>query len=249
MQTVVRALRTMRTVGRNPGGLTLQELADELALPVSSMHRLLSVLTREGFLARTPHDRRYVLGAALHAMSSETSAVGLRRIVEPRLARLSRETSETVFVAEMVGDRVVCIALSEGTRSLRFFVRLGQQMPLHAASSARVLLAERPDDEVRALVSLRPLARYTPKTLSTIGDLLAHLGRTRARGYDVSAEELDEYAWAIAAPLRGRTGAAVASLTITSPLAAVQAESRRASLVSQLLATATEISAELGQQS
>lgn len=141
MQPVVRALQLLTVLAEQRGGLTLQELAVHLDLPLSTVHRLARVLESERFLTRTPKTRHFLPGPAVRALVTGMSSNYVRRVAEPTIAQLNRTTGETVFLAELVGREAVCFSIREGTRPLRLFVQLGRQLPFHASAAARVLLA------------------------------------------------------------------------------------------------------------
>ena len=131
MQLVRRTVSVLRELG-NTGGMTMQELATRLDVPLPSMHRLLGVLAEEEFVLRT-QDRRYVLGPAALFLARGTRAI--EEVARPYMRALAGEVHETVFLTELVGRRAVCVAIVQGSRALRLFVAVGEPMPFHAAAS------------------------------------------------------------------------------------------------------------------
>jgi IclR family acetate operon transcriptional repressor len=246
MQPVVRALRVLSAVAESSGGASLQELAETLQLPVSTVHRLIGVLESEKFVIRTTRGKRFLLGPAVQSLLARTSSDLLRRVAEPTMARLNRATGETVFLAELVGKDVICVALSEGTRPLRLSVRLGHALPLHAAAAARVILGWLEEQEAESLLDGAELTRWTPRTITDRKELVRHLALVRERGFDVCDDEMDNHVWAVAAPVRDLSGNVRAALTIVVPLPTVGDAARRLELQTAVLAAAAEISAELG---
>jgi IclR family acetate operon transcriptional repressor len=249
MQPVVRALRILTALADHGGGLGLQELADVLDLPPSTIHRLTSVLEDQGYLARTPKDKRFLLGPAVRGLVASTSSEYLRRAGEPRLSRLNRLTGETTFLAELVGGQVVCFAIIQGTRPLRLFVQLGRALPLHAAASARVILAHQDDATIATLLDDVEFTRWTPRTITERAALERHLRLVRDRGFDVCDDEMQNHEWAVAAPLRDMTGQVRAAIAVAAPLATVGDAARRDQLRKAVIEAAREISSELGADS
>lgn len=245
MQPVVRALRLLTTLAEN-GGLGLQELAEELGLPLSTVHRLASVLEEERFVVRTPRDRKFLLGPAVRQLVSTTSSENIRRIAEPTVASLNRHTGETVFLAELVGEEVVCFDIRPGTKPLRLFVRLGRALPLHASASARAIVAELDDKHIETLLESVEFTAFTPRTITDRQGLRRHLDLVRDRGYDICDDEMEDHVWAVAAPLRDAAQAVPASITVIAPLTSVGVPARRVELQAAVLRAADEISAELG---
>lgn len=245
MQPVIRALRTLRTLAAARLGMTLQDLSDSLGIPLGSMHRLLAVLSAEHFVTRSPTTKRYFLGPAARGFDQAASGTTLVRPHEA-LQRAAAATGESVFLTELIGDRAICVALVDGVRPLRLFVRIGQEMPLHAAASARVLLSDAPDEVVRMLLFRAGLTPYTTETPNSVEEVLAHLAMIRARGFDICDDELDDGVWAVSAPVRTATGRVVGSVTMAAPGSQVSELATRDEATRTVVRAANEMAIDLG---
>lgn len=247
MQVVVRALAVLRTLAPTATGLSLGQLAERLDVPQGSMHRLLAVLESEQFITRSPSNRRYFLGPAARQLAEENAHQHATLVTpHPELSRAAERSSETVFLTELVGDRAVCVSLVESKHPLRMFVRIGQDMPLHAAASARTLLADLDPDEVRRLTEAQSFTVFTDETCTDVATLLEHLTVVRARGYDVCDDELDRGVWAVSAPVRASTGRVVASVTLAAPAYRVAKSERRDQALQTVREAAQAMSRDLG---
>jgi DNA-binding IclR family transcriptional regulator len=247
MQVVVRALNILSCLGREPRGLTLGEIGERLELAGATAHRILAVLEAEQYVTRSSVTRKYFLGPAaleLHEGAPLRNAPMFSG--HPALTEAARVSGETVFLCEWTGGKVICVALEESEKPLRLFVRVGQSMPLHAAASARVLLAWRDEEEVLSALRSAGLSRYTPDTPSTVEAVLGHLQDIRDRGYDICSAELDENAWAVSAPVRTAAGVVVASVTLTAPEPRVGDQQAREGFAKLVLEAAHRMSTELG---
>jgi DNA-binding IclR family transcriptional regulator len=162
------------------------------------------------------------------------------------IRRASEATGETVFLSEIVGDRVVCLALVESRHPLRLFVRIGQEMPLHAAASARVLLAYRTAAEVRRMLDATVFTQFTADTPRNADDVLTRLLTIRERGWDVCESELDDNVWAVSAPVHGSTNAVAASVTIAAPAQRMDTQGRRDLARDAVLSAASDMASDLG---
>lgn len=247
MQVVVRALTVLSALAPRVRGATLQELHEELDIPVGSLHRLLATLQEQEFVARSPTNRRFFLGPAARRLAGQAPNQSAQ-LVQPHPAVTSAAVAsgETVFLTELIGDRAVCVALREGLHPLRLFVHIGQDMPLHAAASGRVLLAYFPEPVARNLLEARPLTAFTEDTPTTVQEVLAHLERVRDRGYDVCDDELDRNVWAVAAPVFTSRGTVAASVTLAAAGGRMQDQSVRQEAIDTVLAAARTLSEELG---
>ena len=249
VQTVVRVLDTLRVVGQHPRGVPLGELAIATGIPVSTTHRIATSLVQEGFLAVAPENGGYMLGRELIALAVEASADDIQGAARRPIRDLADETSETAFITKLVGNSAVCIGLVEGKRAVRLFVSVGQELPLHGTAAARCLLAGLPPGRVLSMVSEASIVAAKSPQVRNLDQLLERLGTIRDRGYEISADELDDYAWAVAAPIVSRTGDWIASLTLTTPMPLIKQPGYERYLIDSVCSRAKEISTLLGAAS
>jgi IclR family acetate operon transcriptional repressor len=245
MQLITRSLSVLRAVSGTPDGMTLQELSRSLQIPAPTMHRLVGALAAERFLVRSDLTKRYLIGPDALRLAN-----GMRPVAETSqdvLRDLVAGTSETAFLAEMIGDRAVCVGLVSSPRPLRLFVSIGQELPLHAAASARSIVAFLDEKRVNEMLGRAELAAFTSETPTTVDELLERLRIVRERGYDICDEELDPGVWATGAPVRDRSGGVVASVTVAGPIERVTATTR-GNLVERVVEASAAISARLGYQ-
>jgi DNA-binding IclR family transcriptional regulator len=248
VQVVVRALNILRALSGEQRGLAMGEISERLDMPLASTHRILGVLEGERFVTRSSSNRRYFLGPEARKLAHDDLARE-SPLVTPHEAvgAVSRATGETVFLSELVGGGVVCLALAESKHPLRLFVRVGQEMPLHAAAAARVLLAGRPSAEARALLERRtPLVAFTADTPNTVEQVMDHLALITKQGYDICHSELDDNVWAVAAPVRSSTDEVVASVTLAAPMHRMSSNAEREGAIAAVLHAAKAMSTDLG---
>lgn len=246
MLVVVRALAVLTHLADFPQGLTLQQLHNQLGIPLASIHRVLATLENEYYVVRSARTKRYTLGTAARHLAQTTSYNNY--LVQPPapVLELGARTGETVFLTQMVDSRIVCVSLVESVHSLRLFVRVGQEMPLHAAASARSILAYRDPAFVEALLSMYPREVFTSGTPRDVNEVIDHLEEVRANGYDVCNSELDDNVWAVSAPVFDSSGRVEFGVTLAAAAARMATEERRAEATRLIVETARELSASLG---
>lgn len=246
MKLLIRALDVLTAVGAAEKGISMQELSVSLGIPAGSTHRLLAVLEEQRFVSRSPTTRRYFLGPALPAViaRSERAASGFTA-PHPVLARLAEQSAETVFLTEIVGRGAACTTLAMGPRPLRLCVEVGQQIPLHAAASARVLLANIDRRMALRLLRDQPMTPFTERTPRSVHQVMELLPGISQRGYDVCDEELDDGVWAVSSPVRDGHGRVCASLTLAAPIQRTDAARQRLFRM-QVDRAATAMAMELG---
>ncbi|MFJ8867543.1 IclR family transcriptional regulator [Streptomyces sp. NPDC102473] len=244
LQTVDRALAVLLTFTEQRPEWGVSELARHHGWDKAVVQRLLTTLTARGFLICDDTSRRYRPGPALSRLArvGEHSGV-LPSLARPILARLLRETGESIVLNVPHGSSYRCAAAVDGTGPVRYTAIIGAVMPGHAGASGHTLFAYHPEREIRQMFGPTGLARFNDRTITDLDALLACYAQVRSDGHCVSYGEYDEAVTAVsAAVLQG--GAVAASLTAIGPSHRVD----RAvdTLVPLVRAGAAEISAALG---
>jgi len=246
LSSVRNAARLLRAFAPTDRDLGVSELATRLALPKSSVHRLLTALAAEGLVERTAPNGRYRLGLKLHELGAIVSShLDLHEVVSPYLDDLRNRTGETVHVSILDAGEVVYVERRESSHTLRIFRRVGHRNHAHCTSSGKVLLAWLPSDERRQIYATHGLP---PHTLHTITDpvlLEEELVRVRERGYAENINESELGASSVAAPIRDVSGSVIAAIAIAAPAARLSRDSMRR-LASEVVTAAERISAHLG---
>src|SRR6476620_4302029 len=114
-QTLDRGLRALKMVAAAPGGMTIQEVADQLGVHRTIAHRLLGTLTDHHLIARGP-DNRFRAGGGLTALASGVQSA-LRDTAMPIMRELADELESTVVLLVREGEEVVGIAVVSPSNS------------------------------------------------------------------------------------------------------------------------------------
>jgi DNA-binding IclR family transcriptional regulator len=246
VSSVVRALGILQAFGQVDEALTLGELSTKLGMPKSSVHRLVSTLEREGFLARHAETGRYRLGlAVLRLAGPALASVDLREITRPYLEGLARELQDTVHLAVLDRGDVIYIDKIESPSRVQMISHIGGRVPPHCTGLGKAMLAHLGQDEVRHIVEERGLAAYTPATIISMDALTMELKTIREAGYAVDEGEHESMVRCIAAPIRDSRAQVVGAVSATTVVAGWEAE-HRAAMTRAVVEVARSISATLG---
>lgn len=212
MELISRAINVLETIIQDPGGLTLTEIAVHTGLPKPTVHRLLSDLIDKGWVYQQQHSKTYCIGYQLGALAQQISYGNtLTQIVQPFLDEAQGELGETLFFTGLLGGRCICLATSEGTGKIRFYMSLGQTMPLHASAAAWAILAFHP--EHKRIIAAWEYKKFTTSTITTEEDLLQRLAKVRQEKVAICTGELDEGVTAVSVPVFSKNGHVLGSLT------------------------------------
>lgn len=221
------------------------ELAAEVGMPKSTVHRILSALGRHEYLSQDRATGRFRLGlAALDLGARAQGGLELRRVALPVLQRLAAASGETVtvMVPNNGRDRAVCVERAETRDGIKLILEVGRQVPLHAGASSKILLAYMTPEEIERVIAAG-LGRLAPRTITSPPALRRDLAAIRRRGYAQSVEETNAGAAGVAVPIFDRHGTITAGLSIVGPMTRFTA--RR---VPRLLALARQGAGEIARQ-
>ena len=225
----------------------VREVSDQLDMPKSTSHALLSSLASTGLLRRTERGR-YQLGWRLLSLSHVLTAT-TRLCTEARvwLQDLSTEYGETVHLATLEAGRVVYIDKQSGARALPVkMTGIGTALPAHCSGVGKVLLAAQPWDSVVTLVSRLGLQVFTRNTIATLSELEDELTRVRNDGCAFDIEEVATDLCCVAGPVRDASGRVVAAVSVSVPTYRFRAA--RESYRRTVLEAAQGISVNLGYE-
>lgn len=246
MNTIERQARllTLLADASHPGG-SLRELARQLELAPSTVHRLLKSLSDVGMATQDPETKNYRLGGAvLRLAGAYLEGLAFTDLVAPHLERLSAATGLVAFSAVREGETILCTSVRAPRQTGNFYVRVGKLLPVHASAAAKALVYHLPWESLEPVLAASLGQRFTESTLHSLDAVLDDLEKGKRRGYWECNEELEPEVYAVAAPILDSRGEPIVSLTVVGRLAYDRDGLSRASgAVMQAAATATR---ELG---
>jgi DNA-binding IclR family transcriptional regulator len=216
-QSVSRALKILNLLAERQEPLGVREMARQLRVSPSIAQRLVRTLANAGFVEQTSTTLRYIIGyKAFQVGNAFVEQNTLHSAVLPELYVLADQYING-FLAVHRDLSVVYLATVQSNGPIAIKHRPGSQTHLHTTALGKVLLAEMPDNEVRALLSRHPLQKLTPKTKVSIAQLLTELHEVRRLGYAINDEENREGVYSVGAPVRDSSGRTIAALSGAVP--------------------------------
>src|SRR5512139_3700891 len=170
--------------------LSMTQIAEQIGIHKSTVHRLLGTLEKKRFVERDPVTGVYHLGIRLLQMAYLTLGQNdLRQIAAPFLHHLWEEQRETIHLSVLDDIDVVFVDVIESQQRVKLAAAIGQRLPAFATASGKAILASMSDESVRHILK-RGLPRYTEHTLVTPEAFFEDLGRVRERGFALDEQEL-----------------------------------------------------------
>ncbi|MTD55668.1 IclR family transcriptional regulator [Amycolatopsis pithecellobii] len=199
--------------------LGVTELARAIGVPKSTVHRLLAVMIRSGYICKV--EGRYSLTERVFELGNRVGsgalrASGLRHHAMPFMSGLYASTRETVHLATLAGTEVLYLEKVFGHGGARCTTAVGSRRPAYATALGKAILAYSSDAVVER--TLRgPFRQLTGRTVRAPAALLRKLAEVRTSGLATDHGEVQAGMCCVAAPIRDpRTRRAVAAVSICS---------------------------------
>jgi len=200
--SVTKAIRLLEELVRFKKPVALKDLAHNAQLNKATAFRLLNSLLQKGLVHKIGNHGFYALGPKLLAFAEEyRRSFTMRDAVLPYLEQLVHATGETAIYCERFDyDSCVTIERRESPHHTRTVIETGIPRPLHIGSSAFAILAMLPQEEILSILSMKPLQKVTPATITSQKQILKKIEEIKHCGYAVSIQERYSYTAGVAAP-------------------------------------------------
>lgn len=211
------------------GGASATEISEALAIPLSTVYRLLNSLARHGYLVHLRDEQRFELGTRLHELGRALHRQvpvhpGIREVVDSLHAAISMAS----YFATYRGPDVMVAYVSDCAEHPRLeLLDFGFHEAAHATAFGKILLAGMDDDQRSEYLQARGVPQVTPATITDRADLEDHLGHVATQGIAWEWGEFVPGMACAAVAVRNATGMVTGSVAISAPMERLRVEGRR----------------------
>jgi len=245
VQSLSRGLLLLEKIAQAQGVL-LTDLAEQVDLPVSTVHRLLSTLENQGFVRRESAQELWFVGVTGFKIGNGFLASrDFVRQAKPFMAKLVSEVGETSNLSILQNGRAVIIAQHQCEEMMRMMVPLGSSSPLHASGVGKAILAGLSQSDRALQLKDLSLDKITDWTLVTHDALAQDLALAKQRGWAVDDQEHAVGLRCVAACLYDENSQPIAAISVSGPLARID-DQRIVYLGEQVKLTAKKVTDFIG---
>lgn len=240
VETASAMLAAIKAEGR----LTLPELATELGLAKSTVHRHLETLENLNLVVRDGDAYRIglrLLDLGLHARNERQ----LYHVAMPKVDELADKTGEKVWCITEEHGRSVHLYGASGEHSVQTHARKGQRGYLHQLAAGKAILSTLSRARVDEIVASHGLPKRTENTITDPDELFDNLERITERGYAFNREESVPRLNSVGVPITNPDGRAVGAISVSGPAHRVKDERFTDTLPDLLLGATNEIEINL----
>jgi DNA-binding IclR family transcriptional regulator len=148
---LIKGLEIIEFLAERAGAFTMVEIAKALGRSHNEIYRMLVVLERRGYLARTADDRFSLTGRLFDLAMRQAPSRNLHDAALPAMHRLAETTWQSCHLAVLSDTDIVVVARVESPDLLGFAVRVGYRRPIVRSTSGRVLFAHQSEAAAAAL--------------------------------------------------------------------------------------------------
>ncbi|MBE9918364.1 IclR family transcriptional regulator [Paenibacillus donghaensis] len=200
--------------------LGLTEIASQIHLHKSTVHRLMATLEEKGFVSRDAATEKYRLGLKIWELSTHLSrSDDPAALLLPAMERLRDRLGETVSLYLRDGKDRLRIQAVQSNQAIRRVAQVGARLPLYVGASSKVLVAFAPEEERQELFQDPDWP-----DMPDFDGYLRMLEEIRGRGYATSFEEREPGAAAVAVPIVNRSGVVAAALSVSGPVSRISTD-------------------------
>lgn len=214
---VIRAFRLLRFMADGGSTANLSEVGRRIGVNRVTVMRLLETLEHEDLIEPLPQGGHRLglgfLALAATALGTNDQLDAARRV----LSRVTADTGLSSYLAVPDGAHVLYLLCEMPHTPLVSNIRVGSRVPAHLTTPGRVLLADLPVSQVRALLGHEPLPGVTAQSATRYAQLEKMLDEDRARGCAWSFSGYESNIDSCAAPVRDTAGRAFAALSVAGP--------------------------------
>jgi len=201
-----------------PRGISISELVELTSLAKPTVHRITLQLETEGYLQRSPIDKRFVIGNKLKEFSLtilSNASVGAPR--HAILEALSEEIGETCNCTMLDGNHTVYFDRVECNWPIKINLHPGSRLPIHATASGKLFLAHMKPRERKRLLEAAPLSRNTERTVVSPELIEEELKKIKKEGVGYDNEEFLTGMVAIAVPVFDKSNRVCFTVAVHAP--------------------------------
>ena len=221
--TLIKGLRLLEVLAARAQPVGISELAQELEMGASNVHRLLQALVELGYAVNEGGRGGYRASLKVWELGAQAlHKLDFRETAAPAMRWLLAETNETVHLSVLSGEEVIYVDKLDSPEPVRAYSVIGGRAPAYCVATGKALLAWR-EESPTSLLTVRPLQTFTRSTLADTSALAIELERVRQQGYAINRGEWRPSVWGIAAPIFDGRSRVVAAIGISGPAARIRA--------------------------
>lgn len=248
MEWLERFVNVMDIVSESvESGVSITDIARATGLSKGTLHRVLKDMIGHNLVVQNADTRKYSLGPKSLVWGSKfvlgQDPAGL---LAQYCDLLAERTNLYTFLCRMSAGEVYCIYTRQPSKfSKKYFVHVGQRMPIHCTAAAKSILAFLPQPVIHHIISQNTRVRFTEYTKVDSHEIINELRTITETGAAFCKEELELGVSGISTPIFTGDGRAAFSISLLSD--AVYITQHHDRLVSEIIHIGKQASEQMAR--
>jgi DNA-binding IclR family transcriptional regulator len=246
-QSLRKALQILEGMTKIHTPARLQDIAQSLKMPQSTLLRFLNTFIDFGYVGQDPGSSCYYLTLKLAEIGSRAKEnFPFQNSLSKYVKQISHRFNESASLSIEHDMQMVYIITEEGpSRMLQTLQRIGRIAPMHATGVGKLHLLNYSDNRLQDLEQKFGFPKFTDHTITSIEALKKELLQIRKQGYAMDNEECEAGVRCIAVPVRNFSGEVVAGISLSAPVTRLDKQ-RIDEIITYLKDISVHASKELG---
>ncbi|WP_431803853.1 IclR family transcriptional regulator [Halobacillus andaensis] len=244
IKSVKRVFEIIQEISCNPQ--TPAELASNLDINKSTIHRFLSTLQNLGYIEKMADNSVRLSQSFINIAMNAQTQYEIVNICRPYLVNLSEEFQEGALLATFNGKESEYVDKVESSLAVRIVFEPGKKAPAYSVASGKVFLASLKEEELNHYLEEMQVTQFTKNTITDEKKLRKELAGIRKSGYATDNEEYEIGLRGFACPIKDYKGNTVAAICIAGIAPRITDAGKINEIIRSLKEDAKEISMRMG---
>jgi len=216
-KTVIKTLKILELISKNPEGITLSEIYRELKMPKATVYDILqSLYNEDAVYYKNEFLKTYVIGSKLFAISQAyIKNSNFIAFASPFLKDFANEFGVTTFCCKRLGTKVTYVYKYESNKARLTTDDIGTQTLLHKTVAGLAFLAFLPKQKSDDLLEQLLVKEFGNVKTKEYLEIVNGLDSYRKLGYVLKNGELDPFTCELAIPVYNFENKAVGVISAT----------------------------------
>lgn len=241
MQSLDRVMRIIDVmISTEPNKYySLTEISEASDLPLSSLHRILKAMEKQGLIRHDVERKLYTIGTRwLEYGLKIYDTMDYVSVLRPELEQLMRTVDASVYLSRpvdgesMIIERIDCI-----TQTIRTYDRLGKRVPIYQGVANLTMLAHMGEKQKEQALSFAEIDH---------SELAKELERIKQQGYGIGEDDWSKGIKTIAAPVISHYQEVVGVISIKLMTETSATKKTLAKMIKEVLDTSNRVSWKMG---
>jgi DNA-binding IclR family transcriptional regulator len=249
-QSLRKAIQILEGMTKINTPARLQDIAQSLDMPQSTLLRFLNTYIDFGYVGQDPNTSCYYLTLKLMELGVRAKEnFPFQNSLTKYIKRVSGHFNESASLCVEHNMQMVYIATEEGPgRMLRTLRRIGHIAPMHATGVGKLHLLNYSEAQLLELERKYGLPKYTEHTITSLEALKKELTLVGQQGYAMDDEECEDGVRCIAVPIQDYSGLVIAAISLSAPVTRLDKD-KSEEIIRYLKNISIEASKEMGWES